>query len=158
MYQAHPLRMEDFAVTCALVPSVPHLRIRFLFVAPRVWIGLPPTPLAVDALALLLAFGSAHTWREDLRLARSVPCLAHTRSISRAGYRVRLSALLACSAGDAHQAVLLEEINPKINTFVYQIKDVEFYDRCRRQKQHCRLLGFFLHPLQPQNRHIHGKD
>src|SRR5215475_12409658 len=25
MYQAHPLRLEDFAVTCPLVPGVPHL-------------------------------------------------------------------------------------------------------------------------------------
>jgi hypothetical protein len=34
--------------------------------------------LTVDALALLLAFGSANTWHEDLHLARCVPCLAHT--------------------------------------------------------------------------------
>jgi hypothetical protein len=36
----------------------------------------------VDALALLLAFGSANTWHEDLHLARSVPCLAHTLLIT----------------------------------------------------------------------------
>jgi hypothetical protein len=36
----------------------------------------------VDALALLLAFGSANTWREDLHLARSVPCLAHTPKLT----------------------------------------------------------------------------
>jgi hypothetical protein len=42
----------------------------------------------VDALALLLAFGSATTWHEDLHLARSVPCLAHTLGMSRAVYRV----------------------------------------------------------------------
>jgi hypothetical protein len=36
-----------------------------------------------DALALLLAFGSARTWREDFHLARSVPCLAHTLRITR---------------------------------------------------------------------------
>ena len=30
-----------------------------------------------DALALLLAFGSA-TWRKDFHLASSAPCLAHT--------------------------------------------------------------------------------
>jgi hypothetical protein len=38
--------------------------------------------LAVDALALLLAYGSANTWREDLHLARAVPCLAHTPPVS----------------------------------------------------------------------------
>ena len=39
-----PLRMEDFAVTCPLVPGGPTPRIRFLCVAPHVWIGLPPDP------------------------------------------------------------------------------------------------------------------
>ena len=38
--------------------------------------------LAVSALALLLAFGSAITWHEDLHLARSVPCLAHTPKLT----------------------------------------------------------------------------
>jgi hypothetical protein len=38
--------------------------------------------LTVDALALLLAFGSANTWHEDLHLARSVPCLAHTPKLT----------------------------------------------------------------------------
>ena len=38
--------------------------------------------LTVDALALFLAFGSAHTWHEDVHLARSVPCLAHTLEFS----------------------------------------------------------------------------
>jgi hypothetical protein len=50
--------------------------------------------LAVDALALLLAFGSANTWREDLHLARSVPRLAHTLAVSGAVYRVRSSGWL----------------------------------------------------------------
>ena len=52
--------------------------------------------LTVDALALLLAFGSAHTWHEDLHLARSVPCLAHTLGFSR---RWKRSAANPCSAG-----------------------------------------------------------
>ena len=46
-------------------------------------------PLAVDALALLLAFGSAMTWHEDFHLARSVPCLAHTPGMSRRWQRER---------------------------------------------------------------------
>jgi len=40
---------------------------------------LTPKPRG-DALALLLAFGSARTWREDFHLARSVACLAHTHA------------------------------------------------------------------------------
>ena len=39
-----PVRMEDFAVTCPLVPGGPTPRIRILCVAPRGWIGLPPDP------------------------------------------------------------------------------------------------------------------
>jgi hypothetical protein len=31
-----------------------------------------------DALALLLAFGSANTWHGDFHPVSSVPCLAHT--------------------------------------------------------------------------------
>jgi hypothetical protein len=48
----------------------------------------------VDALALLLAFGSANTWHEDLHLARSMPCLAHTLKLSRAAWRRRLERLV----------------------------------------------------------------
>src|SRR4029453_12112250 len=44
--------------------------------------------LTVDALALLLAFGSAITWHEDFHLARSVPCLAHTPGMGRARQRI----------------------------------------------------------------------
>jgi hypothetical protein len=35
-------------------------------------------PFALNAFALLLAFGSAITWHEDVHLAPAVPCLAHT--------------------------------------------------------------------------------
>ncbi|MBP1602809.1 MAG: hypothetical protein H6Q06_2960, partial [Acidobacteria bacterium] len=70
--------MEDFAVTCPLVPGVPHL-ISGSCSSPRAFgLGFLQTPPRGDALALLLAFGSAYTWREDFHLARSVPCLAHT--------------------------------------------------------------------------------
>jgi hypothetical protein len=63
--------------------------------------------LAADALALLLAFGSANTWREDLHLARSVPCLAHTLALSRARKPQRsggfwASAPVRCSARIPH--------------------------------------------------------
>jgi hypothetical protein len=62
-------------------------QIRFLYVAPRFWIVEDPELVAGgflqtsphdDALALLLAFGSAKTWHEDFHLASSVPCPAHT--------------------------------------------------------------------------------
>ncbi len=59
---------------------VPHL-VSGSCASPRaVGLGFLQTPPHGDALALLLAFGSAITWREDSHLARSVPCLAHTMS------------------------------------------------------------------------------
>ena len=74
--------MEDFAVTCRLVPDVPHL-VSGSCSSPRAFeLGFLQTPSHDDALALLLAFGSAFTWREDFHLARSVPCLAHTRGLT----------------------------------------------------------------------------
>ena len=70
--------MEDFAVTCRLVPDVPHL-VSGSCSSPRAFgLGFLQTPPRGGALALLLSFGSAYTWREDFHLARSVPCLAHT--------------------------------------------------------------------------------
>src|SRR5574337_281119 len=74
-----PLRMEDFAVTCPLVPGVPHL-LSGSCASPRAFgLGFLQTPPRGDALALLLAFGSANTWRGDSHPARSVSCLAHMR-------------------------------------------------------------------------------
>jgi hypothetical protein len=70
--------MEDFAVTCPLVPDVPHLRSGSC-TSPRIFgLGFLQTPPHNDALALLLTFGSANTWREDFHLTSYVPCLAHT--------------------------------------------------------------------------------
>ena len=82
--------MEDFAVTCRLVPDVPHL-VSGSCSSPRAFgLGFLQTPPRGDALALLLAFGSAFTWREDFHLARSVPCLAHTQRSPARGTRVRV--------------------------------------------------------------------
>ena len=76
--------MEDFIVTCQLVLCTPHL-ISGSCSSPRAFgLGFLQTPPHDDALALLLAFGSVYTWREDSHLASSVPCLAHTAGISRA--------------------------------------------------------------------------
>jgi hypothetical protein len=71
-------------VPCPRAPSVPHLLSRSC-ASPRAlgWGCLQPPPRD-DALALRLAFGSAHTWRKDLPLASSVPCPAHTPAMSRA--------------------------------------------------------------------------
>ena len=78
-----PLRMEDFVVTCPLVPGVPHLR-SGSYTSPRAFgLGFLQTPPHDDALALLLTFGSANTWCEDFHLTSYVPCLAHTPTIRR---------------------------------------------------------------------------
>jgi hypothetical protein len=72
-------------VTCPLAPSVPHL-ISSSCSSPRIFgLGFLQTPPRGDALALLLAFGCANTWREDLHLARSVPCPAHTTRLTGPG-------------------------------------------------------------------------
>jgi len=74
--------MEDFAVTCPLVPGVPH-RVSGSCASPRTfgW-GFLQTSPRDDALALLLAFGSANTWHGDFHPVSSVPCLAHTPKLT----------------------------------------------------------------------------
>ncbi len=52
--------------------------IRFLFVAPHLWIGLPPGPSRDGTLALLLTLGSTNTWYGDSHPVSYVPCPAHT--------------------------------------------------------------------------------
>jgi hypothetical protein len=57
--------MEDFAVACQLVPSVPHL-ISGSCPSPRTFVPrFLQTPPHGDALALPLSFGSTHTWTGD---------------------------------------------------------------------------------------------
>jgi hypothetical protein len=74
--------------TCPRVPGVPHLR-SGACASPRTcgW-GFLQTPPRDNALALLLAFGSADTWHGGLHPVSSVPCLTHTLGISRALHRV----------------------------------------------------------------------
>ncbi len=70
--------MEDFVVTSQLVPGVP-LLLSGSCSSPRTFgLGFLQTPPHDDALALLLAFGSAYTWRQDFHPTSSVPCPAHT--------------------------------------------------------------------------------
>jgi hypothetical protein len=86
-----PLRREDVAVTCPLVPGVPP-RVSGSGASPRTcgWDFLQTSPHG-DTLVLLLAFGSAHTWHGDLHPVSSVPCPAHTDPVQRrAVCRVRL--------------------------------------------------------------------
>jgi hypothetical protein len=60
-----PLWMEDFAVACPLVPTVPHL-ISGSCPSPRPFVPrCLQTPPRGDALALPLSFGSTHTWTGD---------------------------------------------------------------------------------------------
>ena len=74
--------MEDFLVTCPLVPDVPHL-ISGSCSSPRTFgLGFLQTLPHDNALALLLTFGSTNTWYEDFHLASPVPCPAHTLRIS----------------------------------------------------------------------------
>jgi hypothetical protein len=73
-----PLRMGDFAVTGPLVPGVPYLVSGSCSSSRARGLGVLQTPPRDDALALLLAFGSAMTWRGDFHPARSVSAW-HTR-------------------------------------------------------------------------------
>ncbi len=74
--------MEDFVVTCPLVPGVPHL-LSGSCSSPRTFgLGFLQTSPRDDALALLLAFGSANTWHGDFHPVSSVPCLAHTLTLT----------------------------------------------------------------------------
>src|SRR3990170_6221794 len=80
--------MEGFVVTCPLAPDVPHLVSSFCS-SPRAFgLGFLQTPPRDDALALLLAFGSANTWRGDFHPTSSVPCPAHT-ALRISGWRTR---------------------------------------------------------------------
>ena len=77
------MHMEDFVVTCPLVPDAPHLR-SGSYSSPRIFgLDFLQTPPRNDALVLFLTFGSANTWCEDFHLTSYVPCLAHTLLISR---------------------------------------------------------------------------
>ena len=103
--------MEDFTVTCPLVPDVPHLR-SGSYTSPCTS-GLSKIPdfeqgtsfrphLAMTPLSFLfasgepLSFGPANTWCEDLHLTGYVPCPAHTLRIR--GYEMQRSEATALLA------------------------------------------------------------
>ena len=84
--------MESFAVTCPLAPDTSHLRSGSC-TSPRAFgLSFLQTSPHDDALALLLAFGSAITWQEDLHLLSSVPCPAHTLVLKRVRLRTSFAA------------------------------------------------------------------
>ena len=71
-------QLEDFTVTCPLVPDAPRL-ISGSCSSPRSFgFGFLQTPPRDDALAVSLAFGSAKTWLPDSHRHSYVPCPAHT--------------------------------------------------------------------------------
>src|SRR3990172_1996436 len=70
--------MEGFAVTCPLAPDAPRLISGFCSSSRSFGLGFLQTPPPGDALALLLAFGSAKTWQSDFHRLSNVPCPAHT--------------------------------------------------------------------------------
>ena len=61
-----------------LVPDASRLLSGFCSSPRSFGLGFLQTPPRDDALALLLAFGSAKTWPQDSHLASYVPCPAHT--------------------------------------------------------------------------------
>jgi hypothetical protein len=81
--------MEDFAVTCPLVPDAARLSSGSCSSPRRFGFGFLQTPPRGDALAVSLAFGSAKTWPQDLHLRSYVPCSAHTPALSRTPRRSR---------------------------------------------------------------------
>ena len=73
--------MEAFAVACPLAPDAPRLLSGFCSSSRSFGLGFLQTPPRDDALALLLAFGSAKTWQSDFHRLSNVPCPAHTSAL-----------------------------------------------------------------------------
>lgn len=82
LYSTSRLRMEDFAVTCPLVPDVPHL-VSGSCSSPRIFgLGFLQTQPRACALALLLTLGSANSWCGDFHPTNYGPCPAHTPKLT----------------------------------------------------------------------------
>ena len=76
--------MEGFAVTCPLAPGASRLISGFCSSSRSFGLDFLQTPPRDDALALLLAFGSAKTWQPDFHRLSNAPCPAHTSKCSAA--------------------------------------------------------------------------
>jgi len=81
--------MEGFAVTCPLAPDASRLISGFCSSPRSFGLGFLQTPPRDDALAFLLAFGSAKTWQSDFHRLSNVPCPAHTLEQERAAGHYR---------------------------------------------------------------------
>src|SRR5688572_18582321 len=114
--------MEGFAVTCPLAPDAPRL-ISGSCSSPRSFgLDFLQTSPRDDALALLLAFGSAKTWLSDLHRLSNAPCPAHTsRSAARRLRRVRCNVWLGHDIG-SHAATsdCRDDDLDRRGAFVYQ--------------------------------------
>jgi len=102
-------QMEDFAVTCPLVPNVPHLISGSCSSSRSFGLGFLQTPPRDDALALLLAFGSAKPGHrtftyEVTRHARRTRPSSPDRALFA---RFRWSALLDGSSLNLHHLWIL---------------------------------------------------
>ena len=78
--------MEGFAVTCPLAPDAPRLISGSCSSSRSFGLGFLQTPPRGNALALLLAFGSAKTWQSDFHRLCNAPCPAHTWRLPARGY------------------------------------------------------------------------
>jgi hypothetical protein len=88
------LWMEDFAVACQLVPTVPHL-LSGSCPSPRTFAPrVLQTPPHGDALALHWSFGSTHTWTGDFHPKHDGMHGIHAQAQRRAIKRVRCSGWL----------------------------------------------------------------
>src|SRR3990172_1221132 len=107
--------MEDFVVTCPLVPDVPHLISGFCS-SPRIFgLGFLQTPPRGDALALLLTFDSANIWFRDFHPISYGPCPAHTPCslAGRTGHGVRDATIVHAKHGVKNHARLCPSTSSK---------------------------------------------
>src|SRR3990167_2987002 len=108
--------MEGFAVTCPLAPDASRLISGFCSSPRSFGLGFLQTPPRDDALAFLLAFGSAKTWQSDFHRLSNVPCPAHTSGFRRAPLAARRPAS-RCSVARALKMHCLERLQTPVRPF-----------------------------------------
>src|SRR3989338_4726169 len=96
--------MEGFAVTCPLAPDAPRLISGFCSSSRSFGLDFHQTPPHDDALALLLAFGSAKTWQSDFHRLSNAPCPAHTSELRGADRRPHQWVMRAFAKREDHAA------------------------------------------------------
>lgn len=83
-YTSRPFLVRRASSFVADLPSAFSLRCSSCTSGPGFASGFLQTPPRDDALALLLAFGSAKTWQSDFHRLSNAPCPAHTFTVCRA--------------------------------------------------------------------------